>query len=85
MNKRVTASYFAFAFALVCGAAPGWAFDCPNLYAECQELLKTIKNEKVAQMCEEGIKLHKTGEHDASVEKLEAALELLKSNPPSVY
>ncbi|MFQ5803976.1 MAG: hypothetical protein ACE5JQ_13865 [Candidatus Methylomirabilales bacterium] len=78
MKKAFPALYLAFAFALVLGVGPAWAYDCPNLYAECQELLKTQKNEEAKQMCEQGIKLHKAGEHDAAVEKLEAALELIQ-------
>ena len=74
MRKLGFAVCFTFAFAL----GPVWAFDCPNLYAECQELLKETKNEKAKKMCEEGIKLHEAGDHEASVEKLEAALEVLK-------
>lgn len=77
MRKGTSALWFAFAFTLVLGVGPTWAFDCPNLYTECQELLKTTKNEEAKKMCEEGIKLHKAGEHDAAVEKLEAALDLL--------
>jgi hypothetical protein len=61
----------------VLGVGPVSASDCPNLYAECQELLKIKKNEEVKKLCEQGIKLHKAGEHDASVETLEAALEKL--------
>lgn len=77
MRKGTSALWLAFAFTLVLRVGPVSAFDCPNLYAECQELLKTHKNEEVEKMCEEGIKLHKAGEHDASVEKLEAALKKL--------
>ena len=77
MRKGTSALWLAFAFTLVLGVSPTWAYDCPNLYAECQELLKTNKNEEVKKMCEEGIQLHKAGKHDAAVEKLEDALDLL--------
>ncbi|MFQ5656550.1 MAG: hypothetical protein ACE5G5_03345 [Candidatus Methylomirabilales bacterium] len=75
MKKRISA--LCLVFALGAGVGPAWAFECPDLYAECQELLKTKKNKEAEKMCEEGIKLHEAGNHDASVEKLEAALELL--------
>ena len=78
MKKSASVFCLAFAFTLVLGVGPVSAFDCPNLYAQCQELLKIKKNEEVKKLCEQGIKLHKAGEHDDAVEKLEAALEILK-------
>ena len=77
MKRSASVLCLAFAVTLVLGVGPVSASDCPNLYAECQELLKTNKNKEIEKMCEEGIKLHQAGEHDASVEKLEAALEKL--------
>ena len=78
MKKALIASSLVFVFTLGFAVAPAWAFECPSLYAECQELLKTKKNEKAEKLCEEGIKLHKAGDHDGAVEKLEAGLELLE-------
>lgn len=78
MKKGTAGLCLIFAFVLVLGTGPTWAFECPKLYAKCQELLKTQKNEEAARMCEEGIKLHKAGDHDASLDMLEAALEILE-------
>ena len=76
--KRIACVFcLAFAFTLVLGVGPAWTFECPSLYAKCQELLKIKKNEEAKKLCEQGIKLHRAGEHDASVETLEAALEKL--------
>ncbi|MFQ5533148.1 MAG: hypothetical protein ACE5EP_04770, partial [Candidatus Methylomirabilales bacterium] len=71
MRKVVFALWLAFAFTLAFAVSPGVAFECPDLYAECQELLKTKKNKEAEKLCEEGIKLHEAGNHDASVETLE--------------
>lgn len=78
MKKGTAGLFLVLAFILVLGIGPAWALECPTLYAECQELLKTIENEEAARMCEEGIRLHKAGDHDASVDILEAALEMLQ-------
>ena len=77
MRKVVIALWLAFVLTLTFAVSPGVAFECPDLYAECQELLKTKKNKEAEKLCEEGIKLHEAGNHDASVETLEAALEML--------
>ncbi len=78
MKRSASVFYLAFAFTLVLGVGPAWTFECPSLYAKCQELLKIKKNEEAKKLCEQGIKLHKAGEHDDAVEKLEAGLDLLK-------
>ena len=78
MRKVVCAVWLVFAFTLAISVSPAWAFECPDLYAECQDLLKTKKNKEAEKLCEEGIKLHEAGNHDASVETLETALEMLK-------
>ncbi len=78
MKRSASVFYLAFAFTLVLGVGPAWTFECPSLYAKCQELLKIKKNEEAKKFCEQGIKLHKAGEHDDAVEKLEAGLDLLK-------
>lgn len=78
MKRSASVFCLAFAFTLVLGVGPAWTFECPSLYAKCQELLKIKKNEEAMKLCEQGIKLHKAGEHDDAVEKLEAGLDLLK-------
>ncbi len=78
MKRSASVFCLAFAFTLVLGVGPAWTFECPSLYAKCQELLKIKKNEEAKKFCEQGIKLLKAGEHDDAVEKLEAALEILK-------
>ncbi|MEE8242019.1 MAG: hypothetical protein V3R61_00875 [candidate division NC10 bacterium] len=78
MKRSASVFCLAFAFTLVLGVGPAWTFECPSLYAKCQELLKIKKNEEAKKFCEQGIKLHKAGEHDDAVEKLEAGLDLLK-------
>lgn len=78
MRKVVIVLWLAFALTLAFAVSPGVAFNCPNLYAECQKLLKTTKNKEAEKLCEEGIKLHEAGNHGASVETLQAALEMLK-------
>jgi len=78
MKNGASALSLAFILTLVLGVGSTWAFECPKLYAQCQELLKTVENEVAARMCEEGMRLHKAGDHDASVDKLEAALDILK-------
>ncbi len=78
MKRSASVFCLVFAFTLVLGVGPAWTFECPSLYAKCQELLKTNKNEEAKKLCEQGIKLHKAGEHDDAVEKLEAGLDLLK-------
>ncbi len=78
MKRSASVFCLAFAFTLVLGVGPAWTFECPSLYAKCQELLKIKKNEEAKKLCEQGIKLHKAGEHDDAVEKLEAGLDLLK-------
>ena len=77
MKKGALTLWLALAFSLGFAAGPAWAFQCPDLYAECQQLLKTKKNEEAKKLCEEGIKLHETGDHEVAVDKLNAGLELL--------
>ncbi|MFQ5990147.1 MAG: hypothetical protein ACE5K9_09555 [Candidatus Methylomirabilales bacterium] len=78
MKKGTFALCLAFAFTLVLGVDPVLAFECPDMYAECQELLKTKKNEEAKDLCEKGIKLHESGKHEEAVETLNAALDLLE-------
>ncbi len=78
MRKSACALWLALAITFAFVVGPTRAFECPDLYAECQELLRSKKTQEAEKLCEEGIKLHDAGEHDASVEKLEAALELLE-------
>jgi outer membrane protein assembly factor BamD (BamD/ComL family) len=78
VKKGIVTLCLAFAFTLGLVLGPAWAYQCPGLYQECQEQLKTTKNDKAKSLCEQGIKLHDAGKHDEAVEKLNAGLALFK-------
>ena len=64
--------------------AIGYAHQCPALIAEIDAALNSehsLSEEAVAEIVDlrdEGAELHQEGKHDASVEALSEALELLK-------
>ncbi len=65
------------------GTPAAWAKQCPKLYKECQEALKTSKadaatKDKAKKACEDGMALHNDGKHAESAEKLKAALAQLE-------
>ena len=78
MKKGMLPILVAFALSVVAPSA--WAKECPKLYKECQELLKTNPNAEAKKLCEEGIKLHEEGQHDKSVKTLREALSKLKAS-----
>jgi hypothetical protein len=78
VKRDIVTLWLAFAFSLGLVVGPAWAYQCPSLYQECQERLKTTENNKAKSLCEQGIKLHDAGKHDEALEKLNAGLALLK-------
>ncbi len=58
-------------------ASSAWAYDCPNLYQQCQEALQKTSNNSAAKLCDQGIELHNQGKHDAAIATLTQGLEKL--------
>jgi hypothetical protein len=83
MRKLAVMIALAVAVTWSLGTPAAWAKQCPKLYKQCQEALKTsdanaATKEKVKNACEEGIGLHNDGKHAESAEKLKAALAELE-------
>ena len=83
MRKLAIMIALAVAVTWSLGTPAAWAKQCPKLYKQCQEALKTSNadaatKEKVKQACEEGMALHNDGKHDDSVKKLKDALSMLE-------
>ncbi len=83
MRKLAVMIALAVAVTWSLGTPAAWAKQCPKLYKQCQEALKTSNvdattKEKVKKACEDGIALHEDGRHAESTEKLKAALAELE-------
>ncbi len=83
MRKLAVMIALAVAVTWSLGTQAAWAKQCPKLYKQCQEALKTSNadaatKEKVKKACEDGIALHEDGKHAESAEKLKAALAELE-------
>ena len=75
--KRILVLLFAMMF-----AGSVFAHQCPRLISQIdhqleQEDVASDVEERIKALRDEGQKLHDEGDHDASVEKLSEALELL--------
>ena len=76
MKRTLLAAAFALA------AVPAWAFQCPADMTKIDEALTTasLSAEDLARVQElraEGERLHAAGEHQASVDTLAQAMEIL--------
>ncbi len=83
MRKLAVVIALAVAVTWSLGTPAAWAKQCPKLYKQCQEALKTSNadaatKEKVKKACEDGMALHDEGKHAESAEKLKAALAELE-------
>ncbi len=83
MRKAAIVMALGVASVLSVGTPAAWANTCPILYERCQQAIKQSKadaavKQQVKQMCEEGMKLHNSGKHKESVEKLNEALGLIE-------
>ena len=86
MRRLAVVIAIAVAMTLSLGTPVAWAKQCPKLYKECQEALKTSKadaetKENAKKICEGGIALHNTGksgeDHELSVRVQKKGLALL--------
>jgi hypothetical protein len=69
---------------VVLSAGGAWAFKCPSLAKQANELLSSVssntdKYKKVKGLVEEGEKLHKDAKHADAVKTLEEALKILRT------
>lgn len=81
--KRILSTALAAAFLLA--ATPAMAFQCPTdinkideaLASDAGEMLSATDRATVKQLRDEGERLHKAGDHQASVDTLAEAKEVL--------
>ncbi len=83
MRKLAVMIALAVAVTWSLGTPAAWAKQCPKLYKQCQDALKTSNadaatKETVKKACEEGMALHNDGKHAESAETLKAALAELE-------
>jgi hypothetical protein len=86
MRRLAVVIALAIAVTWSLGTPAAWAKQCPKLYKECQEALKTSKadaetKENAKKICDGGIALHNTSksadDHDLSVRVQKRGLALL--------
>ena len=75
--KKTALSLLVAIMASVAAVSSASAFDCPNLYAKCQDALQKSPNNEAAKLCEEGIQLHKQGKHEEAIARLTQGLQKL--------
>ena len=84
-NTQTMASLAVAALALALSAGPALAHSCPVLMKEVDALLAKEPQVTSAQLTEakrlrqEGEELHKAGSHDASMDALQRARNILQS------
>ena len=82
--RRLAGILMVAGLAVVLSAGGAWAFKCPSLAKQANELLSstssnTEKYAKAKALIEKGEGQHKAGQHNDSVATLEEALKILRT------